>query len=138
MKCPALRGYPIDQFGLKAKFLKTHKLSVEGFYKRLSSCNCKTDVAAYYQERFDKNRNKLFTFLDYDGVPWNNNNAEHTIKAFAKLRRILEHEIEDKGINDYIIFLSICETCRYKGVSFLDFLRSGEKDVDHFISRTGA
>lgn len=126
----------INQFGLKARFLRTHKPSVEEFYKQLSIHNYKTDVAVYYKERFDKNRNKLFTFLDYDDVPWNNNNAEHTIKSFAKLRRILEHEIEDKGINDYIILLSICETCKYKGVNFLDFLRSGEKDIDDFISRT--
>lgn len=123
----------IDQFGLKTKFLRTHKPSVESFYQRLSSRDYKTDIAVYYQDRFDKNRNKLFTFLDFDDVPWNNNNAEHTIKAFAKLRRILEHEIEDKGINDYIILLSICETCKYKGVNFLDFLRSGEKDIDNFI-----
>jgi predicted RecB family nuclease len=126
----------IDQFGLKSKFLRRHKPFVEDFYEQLSYCDYKTDVAVYYKERFDKNQNKLFTFLDYDDVPWNNNNAEHTIKAFARLRKIHEHEIEDKGINDYIIFLSICETCRYKGVNFLDFLRSGEKDVDHFISRT--
>jgi hypothetical protein len=125
----------IDQFGLKTKFLRKHKPSVENFYEQLSSCNYKTDIAIYYQERFNKNRDKLFTFLYYDDVPWNNNNAEHTIKAFAKLRRILEHEIEDKGINDYIMLLSICETCRYKGVNFLDFLRSGEKDIDDFIGR---
>jgi hypothetical protein len=127
----------IDQFGLKTEFLKRHNSSVERFYERLSSCDYKTDIAVHYQERFDKNRNKLFTFLNYDDVPWNNNNAEHTIKAFAKLRRIIEHEIEDKGIHDYLILLSICETCRYKNVNFLDFLRSGEEDIDSFIGRTG-
>jgi hypothetical protein len=37
-----------------------------------------------YKQRFEKNRDKLFTFLRYDGVPWNNNNAEHAIKAFAR------------------------------------------------------
>jgi len=30
------------------------------------------------------------TFLSHDGVPWNNNNAEHAIKAFARLRRAIE------------------------------------------------
>ena len=102
----------IDQCGLKTKFLRGHKPSVENFYEQLSSCDYKTDVAIYYQERFNKNRNKLFTFLDYDDVPWNNNNAEHTIKAFAKLRRILEHETEDKGINDEFSFLiSLLSMC---------------------------
>jgi hypothetical protein len=128
----------IDQFGLKTQFLQTHTSSVEHFFARLASGVYKTDIARHYQERFEKNRNTLFTFLNYDDVPWNNNNAEHTIKVFAKLRRIIERETEEKGIHDYLILLSICETCRYKGVNFLDFLRSGEKDVDAFIHRTGA
>jgi hypothetical protein len=33
--------------------------------------------------------------------------------------------------------LSLCETCKYKNVDFLDFLRSGSKDVVEFaISRS--
>ncbi len=32
---------------------------------------------------------KLFVFLDYDGVPWNNNNAENAIKLFASRRRMM-------------------------------------------------
>ena len=59
----------IAQCGLKTKFLRKHKPSVENFYERLSSCNYKTNIAIYYQERFNKNRDKLFTFLDYDDVP---------------------------------------------------------------------
>ena len=35
------------------------------------------------------NRERLFTFLRYDAVPWNNNNAEHAIKSFARLRDIM-------------------------------------------------
>ena len=34
--------------------------------------------------------------------------------------------------------LSICQTCKYMGVDFLDFLRSGEKDIHAFAeSRRG-
>ena len=33
-----------------------------------------------------KYRNKLFTFIDYEGVPWNNNNAEHAIRQFIYYR----------------------------------------------------
>jgi hypothetical protein len=28
--------------------------------------------------------------------------------------------------------LSVCQTCKYMGVDFLDFLRSGEKDIHAF------
>jgi hypothetical protein len=28
--------------------------------------------------------------------------------------------------------MSVCQTCKYMGVDFLDFLRSGEKDIHTF------
>jgi hypothetical protein len=94
-----------------------------------------SESAAYYKKRFEKNQGKLFTFLDYDGIPWNNNNAEHAIKAFASLRKVIGGVSTEKGIREYLTLLSICKTCQYKGVSFLDFLRSGEKNIDVFMKR---
>jgi predicted RecB family nuclease len=123
----------VDRAGLKTYFLKKHKTSVERFYKQLTSKKYTTETAIRYKKRFLKNRDKLFTFLDYDGVPWNNNNAEHAIKAFATLRRVISGPTTSKGINEYLILLSICETCKYKGVSFLDFLRSGVENIDIFV-----
>jgi predicted RecB family nuclease len=125
----------IDRFGLKAHFLRKHKVFIERFYKELSMRDYQSEIAIYYKKRFERNGNKLFTFLDYDGVPWNNNNAEHAIKAFAELRNVIGGSSTEKGIREYLILLSICETCKYKGVSFLDFLRSGEKDIDMFITK---
>jgi hypothetical protein len=40
--------------------------------------------------------------------------------------------MNEKGLSDYLILLSIFQTCRYKGVSFLKFLLSRERDVDIF------
>jgi transposase len=125
----------IDRSGLKTHFLLKHKVPVERFYKNLSRLDPNTDIVAKYKKRFERNRAKLFTFLDYDGVPWNNNNAEHAIKAFALLRNAIRGASSAKGIREYLTLLSICETCKYKGVSFLRFLRSGEKDIDEFIKR---
>jgi len=76
------------------------------------------------------NRNKLFTFLDYDGVPWNNNNAESAIKAFAKYRKIADGTFTENGIKQYLILLSVYQTCRYKGIDFLKFMLSKETDID--------
>jgi len=81
------------------------------------------------KERFEKNRDRLFTFLKYDGVPWNNNNAEHAIKAFARLRDVIAGSSTEKGIDEYLTLLSICQTCRYSGMDFLDFLKSGETSL---------
>jgi hypothetical protein len=125
----------IDRFGLKAHFMRKHKVSVEQFYRKLSKVDFKTEIAIRYKKRFDKNRPKLFTFLDYDAVPWNNNNAEHAVKAFAMLRNAIRGASSERGIREYLTLLSICETCKYKGVSFLNFLRSRSVDIDQFIKK---
>ena len=122
----------IDRRGLKHYFLKKHWHQVQQFYKRLKNTAWESESALRIKERFEKNHDKLFTFLDYDEVPWNNNNAEHAIKAFAKLRRAIVGLSTPKGIEEYLILLSVCQTCKYMGVDFLDFLRSGEKDVHAF------
>lgn len=106
---------------------------VEAIKFRMEQCsNYKTELAIKYQKRFEKNARKLFTFLDYDNVPWNNNNAEHAIKPLALLRHVFRGVSSPKGISDYLVLLSVEETCKYRGISFLDFLRSGELDIDKF------
>jgi predicted RecB family nuclease len=122
----------VDRFGLKARFLRAHKKSVDRFFKCLAQRDYRTEPAVKCKLRLEKNRSKLFTFLDFDGVPWNNNNAEHAIKAFALLRRHFAGTVTESGIRQYLILLSIRESCRYKGLSFLEFLRSRETNVDAF------
>jgi len=120
----------IDRRGLKAHFL--HQVDVQRFYGFLDKSNFASDVASKFKERFDKNRDRLFTFLHYDGVPWNNNNAEHAIKAFAKLRDVISGSSTKKGVDEYLTLLSVSETCKYRGIDFLDFLCSGKKDIAMF------
>jgi hypothetical protein len=122
----------IDRFGLRARYLRKHGQGVARFFRRLSSQVYTTETAARYQRRFKQNRQTLFTFLAHDGVSWNNNTAEHAIKALAALRRAIGGKSKEGGTDDYLILLSICETCKCYGVRFLDFLRSGEKDVHAF------
>ena len=47
-----------------------------------------SEVAQGYKTRIEKYGERLFTFLDYDGVPWNNNNAENALKLVASRRRL--------------------------------------------------
>ena len=126
----------VDRRGLKKRFLGKHRLFVNRFYKRLSGDFGTGEAVRKIIERFHKNRNAMFTFLNFDDVPWNNNNAEHAIKAFASLRRVFEGTTTEKGLHDFLVLLSVCETCKYKNVDFLEFLRSGSKGVNDFaISR---
>jgi hypothetical protein len=115
----------VDQRGLKVWYLHKHKKDVEHFYGLLANCDYHTEVAQGWRRRFEKNRSKLFTFLDHDGVPWNNNNAEHAIKAFARLRNVIGSSSTAKGIGEYLVLLSIHETRKLKGSDVLSFMRSG-------------
>ena len=103
----------------------------------MDSADYQSEAARKYQNRIQKYRSSLFTFLDHDGVPWNNNNAENAIKRFASRRRMMGASYVEHGIQDYLLFLSIYETCRLKGVSFLKFLRSGLFDLDAFDNEFG-
>jgi len=131
-----LRGIvkTIDRWGLKSLFLRKHLVDVASFYKRISKAGHLSEAASKWKARLDKDREKLFTFLSYDGVPWNNNNAEHAIKAFARLRRTIEGLSTPKGIEEYLILLSVCQTCKYSGLDFLRFLRSGETEISDFAA----
>ena len=128
----------VDRFGLKSHFLKKHLADVERFYREIRKTDYRSEAATKCKERFERNRDKLFTFLSHDSVPWHNNNAEHAVKAFAKLRDLIAGTSTEKGLQEYLTLLSVCQTCKYMGVDFLDFLRSGEKDVHAFAeSRLG-
>src|SRR5208337_3560745 len=127
----------IDRFGLKSRFLRKHKLAVTRFYNALFCRKYNTELAGKAQERFKKNRTRLFTFLDYDNVPWNSNNAEHAIKSFAALRNVIEGTTKENTIVDYLILLNIYQTCTYRGIDFLTFLRSGERRIDGCVGKPG-
>jgi predicted RecB family nuclease len=119
----------INIYGLKVRHLNKHRVDVEKFYANVIDIEYESELAIQYQMRFQKNREKLFTFLQYDGIPWNNNNAEHAIKPFAAYRKIVDGLVNENGMNDYLILFSIQQTCKYRGLSFLEFLKSGEKSI---------
>jgi hypothetical protein len=122
----------IDLHGLKKRWLQAHKRSAEGWLKEVEEMRFGSEVAEQYRKRIIKYNSKLFVFLDHDWVPWNNNNAEHAIKPFAKYRRLVHGRITEAGLTDYLMLLSICQTCRYRGISFFEFLMSGQRDLGSY------
>jgi hypothetical protein len=118
----------VDCYGLKARHLGKHRRSADGFIEHVARMNCTTEVGRALQKRIEKNRDKLFTFLSYDGVPWNNNNAEHAVRAFTRLRNAINTS-SPKGTRDYATLLSIQQTLRYRGREFLEFMRSGDMKI---------
>ena len=129
-----LRGIidTIDRYGLKRHHLHKHEADVDRFYLKLNGQSFKSDLASEYWQRLVKYREKLFTFLRHDGVPWNNNNAEHAFRPFANYRITSDGMMTETGLRDYLVLLSIYQTCKYRGISFLRFLVSQERDLNGF------
>ena len=65
-------------------------------------------------------------------VSWNNTCAEHAIKKFARFREEAAQSVKEEGLKEYLVLLSIYETCRYRGLSFFKFLRSKELDLETY------
>jgi predicted RecB family nuclease len=122
----------IDRFGLRRRHLRKHEVDVAGFYRSLNERSLSSELAEDYRHRLVKYRDKLFTFLRHDGVPWNNNNSEHAIKPFARYRAISDGQMSEPRLRDYLVLLTLYQTCKYRGISFLRFLLSQEKDLDRF------
>lgn len=113
----------IDRYGLKRLHLQKHIKDTEHFLQRHIEIPHKSELAAKCAKRFQKHWQQLWTFLQYDGVPWNNNNAEAAVKAFAQYRRGVKGMIGENGLRDYLKMLSLAQTCRYRNIRFLSFLR---------------
>jgi predicted RecB family nuclease len=125
----------IDKYGLKKHHLHKHKAEVDHHFRALESRVYRSELADSYQKRLLKNEGRLFTFLDYNGVPWNNNPAEHAIHAFAYFREVSDGQLREEGLSDYLVLLSVYQTCKYRGVSFLKFLLSREEDVEVYCQQ---
>jgi hypothetical protein len=125
----------IDRYGLKKRHLHKHKAEVDRFFRALEARVYRSALAESYQKRLLKSERKLFTFLDRDGIPWNNNNAEHAVKGFAYYRRVSDGQMRAQGLSAYLVLLSVYQTCKYRGVSFLRFLLSREDDVETYCQR---
>jgi predicted RecB family nuclease len=116
----------VDRYGLKSRHLKKHKKIVSRFLHSMASNDFVSETANKYKKRFQKSGAKMFTFLDHDGVPWNNNNAEHAIKRFAKYRRDADGRFTERTLTQYLVLATVFETCEFNNVNILKFLLSKE------------
>jgi len=123
----------IDKFGLKRRHLQKHKIEVRRFLTQLSATNYSSENVTKYKKRFEKGGQKMFTFLDYDGVPWNNNNAEHAIHRFAKHRRNADGLFTEETLAEYLVMSTVFETCEFNNVNVLRFLLSKINTLDGLL-----
>src|SRR5260370_126397 len=127
----------VDQRGLKSRYLRKHKPSAVMFLDSLAAATFTSELAKKYQKRFQKSGEKMFTFLDHDGVPWNNNNAEHAIKRFAKYRRDADGRFTEHTLQEYLVLATVFETCEFNNLNVLEFLLSKETTLTGLLKMAG-
>jgi hypothetical protein len=130
----------VDRYGLRRLHLHKYAKSAERICTAIAEGNFTSVYAKKYQVRFAKYGDRLFTFLNYDGVPWNNNNAEHAVHHFAKIRRIADGTFTKSSVEQLVVLLSVLETCEYRRVNPLKFLLSGRREfheMENFPTELG-
>jgi predicted RecB family nuclease len=121
-----------DKYGLKKRHLGKFVKRVDRFYQRvITDRTYRSELTRTYQKRFKRYRQSLFTFLEHDGIPWNNNMAERAIRHLA-IQRKISGAFFASVVPQYLRLLGLAQTCRFQGKSLLKFLLSGEKDIDAF------
>jgi hypothetical protein len=124
----------VDKYGLKQRNLRKFKKKVDQFYRdNILGKSYHSELSIKYKKRFERYQDSLFTFLEYDSMPWHNNTAERSLRHIAVQRKI-SGSFFKSGATSYVALLGIMQTCRFQEKSFLKFLVSGEKDVDAFKS----
>ncbi len=74
-------------------------------------------------------------FLNHDNVAWNNNAVEHAIKLLATHKNKNLTFFRESRMEECLKIMSIYQTCKYKGISFLKFLLSKDKDIDIYCEK---
>jgi len=74
------------------------------------------------RNRLNKQRDHLFTFLDYDGVDATNNLAERQLRPAVIARKISCGNKTPKGARTWQILASLAATCVQRANSFIDTL----------------
>ena len=122
----------IQKYGLKKRNLYKFRKSVDTFYKNtIDDRIYRSELVIKYQNRFSRYRDSLFTFLEHDGIPWHNNQAERAIRHLA-IQRDISKNFYESVTHAYLSLLGIRQTCRFQDKSFFKFLFSGETDLDQF------
>src|SRR4030095_17205983 len=103
----------VDKHGLKRRAMQEHQRDVDGYFEGLAGRTFASEAAEALRSRMLKYRDKLFTFIEHDGVPWNNNNAENAVKAFARYRQYAQGHISEERLGHHLVLLSLYQSCAY-------------------------
>jgi transposase len=104
------------RLGAKAR-LEARIDALMSSYSRSSEKNC-----ARLLKRLRRERGILFTFLEEDGIDWNNNAAERALRSSVVIRKITYGNQSDEGARAHAVLMSIRETCGLRKENFFDYV----------------
>lgn len=73
--------------------------------------------------RCEKYKDELFTYLNYDNMPPDNNCAERDLRHFAVQRRVSTNFQNDRVIHSYLLYKSLFKTCQKNDKDFALLLK---------------
>jgi hypothetical protein len=124
----------VDEHGLTNEYLGKFVSEVDRFFRQaIEDANYHSELTLKYRKRFERYRQSLFAFLNYDSIPWNNNAAERALRHITVQEKI-STTFYKSLVPQYLVLLGTMQTCRFQDKSFLKFLLSGQKDIDKFES----
>jgi hypothetical protein len=74
-----------------------------------------------FLKRLRREKGMLFTFLEQDGVDWNNNAAERALRSSVVIRKITYGSQSGEGAHAHAVLMSIRETCALRKQNFFDY-----------------
>lgn len=81
-------------------------------------------------EIVNRQRSRILTFVDHQGVPCHNNYAEYLIRIGVLKRKVSFGSKSAKGANAYAVLLSIYTTCKLRNIPFAGFMH---QSLTHYI-----
>ena len=123
-----------NRFGSKKYHLAQFNKYIDIFYKIwIYEKDYSTESVKRFQKRFVRYRKSLFTFINEDGVSWHNNVGERALRHVAVQRKISTAPFSISSLPQYLVLLSIAQSCRFLDKSFLEFLLSCKKGINELL-----
>ena len=82
-------------------------------------------------KRLRRHQNDLFTFLDQDGVPFDNNHAERSIRPAVILRKNSYGNRSERGADCQAVLMSVFRTLKQRGH---DPIQTVVNAIEHYIT----
>ena len=76
---------------------------------------------ARFVKRLKREKGMLFTFLEEEGIDWNNNAAERALRPSVVIRKMTYGNQSEEGARAHAVLMSVKETCNLRGENFFDY-----------------